>query len=84
MLDEEDEVAVITRQVRKFLQKKKRSQENFKEFKKNFTSKGESNKGNGIICYKCRKLGHMRGEYPKLQKKLKKEKPHKCKAMIAT
>ena len=42
--DEQDEVAMITRQVRKFLQKKKRSQGNFKEFKKNFTSKGESNK----------------------------------------
>ena len=35
--DKQDEVAMITRQVKKFLQKKKRSQENFKETKKNYT-----------------------------------------------
>ncbi|MQL70151.1 hypothetical protein Taro_002455 [Colocasia esculenta] len=39
-----------------------------------------------IVCYECKKPGHMRGECPELKKKLKKEKItfKKAKAMLAT
>ncbi|MQL82183.1 hypothetical protein Taro_014650 [Colocasia esculenta] len=39
-----------------------------------------------IVCYECKKPGHMRGECPKLKKKLKKDKFtfKKAKAMMAT
>ncbi|MQM08000.1 hypothetical protein Taro_040847 [Colocasia esculenta] len=39
-----------------------------------------------IVCYECKKQGHMRGECPELKKKLKKDKFtfKKAKAMVAT
>ncbi|MQL88705.1 hypothetical protein Taro_021277 [Colocasia esculenta] len=39
-----------------------------------------------IVCYECKKQGHMRGECPELKKKLKKEKFtfKKAKVMLAT
>ncbi|MQL70967.1 hypothetical protein Taro_003294 [Colocasia esculenta] len=39
-----------------------------------------------IVCYECKKPGHMRGERPELKKKLKKDKFtfKKAKAMMAT
>ena len=37
-----------------------------------------------IFCYECKKSGHLHGECPELQKKYKKEKFRKTKAMVAT
>ncbi|MQL91220.1 hypothetical protein Taro_023828 [Colocasia esculenta] len=39
-----------------------------------------------IVCYECKKPGHMRGECLELKKKLKKDKFtfKKAKAMMAT
>ena len=37
-----------------------------------------------IFCYECKKPRHMHGECPELQKKYKKEKFRKAKAMVAT
>ncbi|MQM08271.1 hypothetical protein Taro_041126, partial [Colocasia esculenta] len=39
-----------------------------------------------VVCYECKKQGHMRGECPELKKKLKKDKFtfKKAKAMVAT
>ena len=37
-----------------------------------------------IMCYECKKPGHIRGECPELQKKFKKDKFRKSKAMVAT
>ena len=75
---------MITRKVRKFLKKKKRLQGNFKEAKRSHTHKCEPRKERDIICYECKEAGHMRGECPKLLRKIKKEKHHKSKAMVAT
>ena len=82
--DEQDDVAMITRQVRKFLKKKKTSQGNFKEAKRNHIHKCESSKERDIICYECKEPDHMRGECPKLLRKIKKERHNKRKAMVAT
>ena len=37
-----------------------------------------------IICYECKRQGHMRGECPDLKKKLKSQMIRKTKAMLAT
>ncbi|MQL95692.1 hypothetical protein Taro_028362 [Colocasia esculenta] len=49
-------------------------------------NEGTSEKSNMIVCYECKKPGHMRGECPELKKKLKKDKFtfKKAKAMMAT
>ncbi|MQM02406.1 hypothetical protein Taro_035173 [Colocasia esculenta] len=60
------------------------SQHYKKQMKKNSPSKGESSKKEEIICYECKKPGHMRGECPELHKKFKKDTRRKPKAMIAT
>ena len=83
--EDDEDVAMFTRQIKKFLRRKRRPQ--FKgrpPFKKNFQSKGESNKKEPIICYECKKTGHMRGECPELLKKAKCEKGKKPRAMVAT
>ena len=37
-----------------------------------------------VICYECRRQGHMRGECPDLKKKLKNQMIEKTRAMLAT
>ncbi|MQL95273.1 hypothetical protein Taro_027935 [Colocasia esculenta] len=85
---ENDEMAMLTRQFKKFLTFKKKGAGNSKTFpKKDFTNKLESNKkSNMIVCYECKKPGHLRGECPELTKKLKKDKFtfKKANAMMAT
>ncbi|MQL81988.1 hypothetical protein Taro_014454, partial [Colocasia esculenta] len=85
---ENDEMVMLTRQFKKFLRFKKKGSGNSKTFpNKDFTNKLESNKkSNMIVCYECKKPGHMRGECPELKKKLKKDKFtfKKAKAMMAT
>ncbi|MQM16935.1 hypothetical protein Taro_049898 [Colocasia esculenta] len=85
---ENEEMAMLTRQFKKFLRFKKKGSDNSKTFpKKDFTNKLECNKkSNMIVCYECKKPGHMRGECLELKKKLKKDKFtfKKAKAMMAT
>ncbi|MQL93509.1 hypothetical protein Taro_026151 [Colocasia esculenta] len=84
---ENDEMAMLTRQFKKFLKLKKRGSGNSKPFqKKDFLNKFESNKKYDIVCYECKKQGHMREECPELKKKLKKEKFtfKKANAILAT
>ncbi|MQL69235.1 hypothetical protein Taro_001524 [Colocasia esculenta] len=89
--EEDDELALLTRQFKKFLRKKgkgkfKPSSSNKKVFsKKNDVNKKiETNKKTDIICYECRKLGHMRRECPDLKRKLKNQMFKKTRAMLAT
>ncbi|MQL99513.1 hypothetical protein Taro_032234 [Colocasia esculenta] len=80
-------MAMLTRRFKKFLKFKRRGSGNSKPFqKKDFANKFETNKKSEIVCYECKKQGHMRGECPELKKKLKKEKFtfKKAKAMLAT
>ena len=65
---DDEKVAMLTRQVRKFLHKKKRFQgNNHKKFsRKSNSKKGESSKEKEIIYYECKKSGHMRSECFKL------------------
>ncbi|MQM22472.1 hypothetical protein Taro_055524 [Colocasia esculenta] len=84
---ENDEMAMLTRQFKKFHKFKRKGSDNSKSFqKKDFSNKFESNKKSDIVCYERKKQGHMRGECPELKKKLKKEKFtfKKAKAMLAT
>ncbi|MQL75860.1 hypothetical protein Taro_008245 [Colocasia esculenta] len=84
---ENDEMAMLTRQFKKFLKYKRRGTGNSKPFqKKEFSNKFETNKKSEIVCYECKKQGYMRGECPELKKKLKKNKFtfKKAKAMLAT
>ena len=48
---------------------------------KNNESKGESSKESTIICYECKKPGHIKVECPLFKKKEKKEKQKR--AMVA-
>ncbi|MQL90267.1 hypothetical protein Taro_022854 [Colocasia esculenta] len=75
---ENDEMAMLTRQFKKFLKFKKKGSGNFKTFqKKDFSNKFDSNKKSDmIVCYECKKPGHMRGECPELKKRLKKGQVH--------
>ena len=90
--DEEDkDLALFTRQMKKFLRRKRRFPGKYKQqFKKKYGNKGESSikknspKKEPIMCYECKKPGHMRGECPELIKKLKKEKSRRPRAMMAT
>ena len=65
--DDED-VAMLTHQGRKFLQKKRRVQgNNYKKFLRKVNSdKVESSKDIEIMCYECKKLEHMQGKCLKL------------------
>ncbi|MQM04389.1 hypothetical protein Taro_037185 [Colocasia esculenta] len=84
---ENDEMAMLTRQFKKFLKYKRRGKGNSKPFqKKDFANKFDSNKKSEIVCYECKKQGHMTGECPELKKKLKKDRFtfKKAKAMVAT
>ncbi|MQL86869.1 hypothetical protein Taro_019402 [Colocasia esculenta] len=85
---EHDEMAMLTREFKKFLKFRRKGSGNSKSFqKKDFLNKFESNKKSDmIVCYECKKPGHMRGECPELKKKPKKEKFtfKKAKALLAT
>ena len=74
---DEDDVAYFTRKYKNFIKRKK-------QFKKHFTnqkeSKGEKSKNDEVICYECKKLGHIRTDCPLL----KSSKKSKKKAMKAT
>lgn len=87
--DDEKELAMLTRKMRTFLRRRKNFQSNGnirRSSNRNFTDRGESSrdkpKEKEVICYECKKPGHMRGECPDIQKKARKFKTKK--AMKAT
>jgi len=88
----EDEIALMTRQFRKFLKYRKGKMTGKKKFspgKKNISS-SNFNKNHkpdeNVICYRCNKPGHMKGECPENKKEKHKrfQKYKKPKAMVAT
>ncbi|MQL76440.1 hypothetical protein Taro_008828 [Colocasia esculenta] len=84
--NENDEMAMLTRQFKMFLKFKRRGSGNSKPFQKGTNRFDTSNKKSDVVCYECKKQGHMRGECPELKKKLKRDKFifKKAKAMLAT
>ena len=69
--DEEDEMAIVSKRYKKlFLQKGQwMGRKNFN----NNRFKGGSLRGNEVICYECKMLGHLKNECP-LNKEIKKYK----------
>ena len=65
--EENEEITLITRKFKWFKKKK------WGGGKRN-GGKGESNKESTIICYECKKSGHIKAECPMLKKKEQKEK----------
>ncbi|KAG2669880.1 hypothetical protein I3760_14G056800 [Carya illinoinensis] len=68
--DKIEEVAMITRRIQRFLKKNKTSPR--KSFKKFF--KKDSGKNDILICYKCKKSGHIKPDCPLLKKDRNKGK----------
>ena len=77
---QEEEFALLTRKFKMFVTKKKFSKNPYKkDDSKDFSNKRESD----IICYECKKSGHIKSECPILKKANKRFK-NKSKAMVAT
>ncbi|XP_022157467.1 uncharacterized protein LOC111024159 [Momordica charantia] len=74
---DEDDVAYLSRKYKNFIKRKKQFKKNFSNQKE---SKGEKSKKDEVICYKCKKPGHIRTDCPLL----KSSKKSKKKAMKAT
>ncbi|GKV15815.1 hypothetical protein SLEP1_g26564 [Rubroshorea leprosula] len=84
--DEEDdeEFVLLAQKFKRLLRKDKLKNQG--QQKKNYKSskgKGESSKKDEIICYKCKKVGHIKFECPNNDEKSLKAKKKK-KAMVAT
>ena len=71
---------MLTRNFKKFLKKKNSSRT--RDFNKKYEGEGKK-KTKEVTCYECKKLGHIRSEYPKLKFKNKGVKK-KRKAFKAT
>ncbi|KAG2725726.1 hypothetical protein I3760_01G079900 [Carya illinoinensis] len=68
--DKDEEVAMITRRIQRFLKKNKTPpRKSFKKF-----SKKDSGKNDTLICYKCNKPGYIKSDCPLLKKDRNKGK----------
>ncbi|MQM21658.1 hypothetical protein Taro_054702 [Colocasia esculenta] len=89
----EDEEAMLSRRLQRILANKKKFQSGRRHFKKNKDFKkpeGKDQKKGELICYECKKPGHIKAECPKFKKpefrkkeSSKKFKRYKKKAMAA-
>ncbi|MQM05188.1 hypothetical protein Taro_037998 [Colocasia esculenta] len=68
---ENDEMAMLTRQFKKFLKFKRRGSGNSKPFQKGTNRFDSSNKKYDVVCYECKKQGHMR-RVPRAQEETEK------------
>ncbi|PKU77259.1 Retrovirus-related Pol polyprotein from transposon TNT 1-94 [Dendrobium catenatum] len=69
--EEDDEIALMTRQFKNFLKRKqKRHQNSWNKGKSSRTNKVSSD----TICFECRKPGHLRADCPNLKSQPTKEK----------
>ncbi|MQL94020.1 hypothetical protein Taro_026678 [Colocasia esculenta] len=85
--NDSNESTLLTRKFRKFLRKegkgflKRRPQVDNSSKQKQFANKSS----NRVVCYNCRKLGHVKPKCPDAQKKIQpKWKKNKPRAMIGT
>ena len=70
--NEDDEVAMLTRRIRRFITRNKHDNQPKRRFRKtdrktNF-QKGEPSKSDEIKCYKCNGIGHMQNACPSINK----------------
>lgn len=77
--DSNEELAMISKQVKRLMSRRKKIL-SYRRPRK-FIPKGDKEE---IICYECKKPGHMKGECPELKKKKLKKPFQKKKAMVAT
>ncbi|KAI0502597.1 hypothetical protein KFK09_017551 [Dendrobium nobile] len=68
-----DEIAFITRQFKSFLRKKQKHHQSWRKGKDHKHVKGSSD----VVCFECRKPGHVRADCPTLQDHSSKDK-EKC------
>ena len=78
--DEDSEIAMLTRNFKKFLRKQHTSRT--RDFNNKYKRDGKK-KTKEITCYECKKSGHIQSECPKLKSKNKGAKDSK-KAFKAT
>ncbi|KAI0492032.1 hypothetical protein KFK09_026297 [Dendrobium nobile] len=67
---ESDEIAFITRQFKSFLRKKQKHHQSWRKGKDHKHVKGSSD----VVCFECRKPGHVKADCPTLQNHSSKEK----------
>jgi len=67
---ESDDIALIIRQFKSIIRKKHKYHQNWRKGKDNKYSKGSSD----VVCFECRKPGHVRADCPTLQDHSSKEK----------
>ena len=72
-LDSDEDIGMLSRKFKMFL-KKKRQEGKF--MKKKPLSKGEASKNDEIICYRCKKPGHVKWDCP-LRRSTKEKRPSK-------
>ena len=83
--DAEEELALLTRRMKKIFKKHRPTSFGYeKKSGKKPLTRGEPSKEKDVMCYEYKRLGHMRGECPKMIKKFKKMKGRKARAMVAT
>ena len=68
--EDEDDIALMTRQFRSFLKRKQKRRQQWNRGKFNRNGKVS----NEVICYECRKPGHIKTDCPKLKATPSKEK----------
>ena len=64
-----DEVALMSRKFKQMLKKKGRSNRLFRKDRRSSRRYNNKEDSKEIICFECKKPGHMRAECPKLKKK---------------
>ncbi|GKV49876.1 hypothetical protein SLEP1_g56599 [Rubroshorea leprosula] len=83
--DSDEDIAILTKKFKKFLKKKNfKKQGGLKRNNKNDRYKGDSNKKDGIICYHCKKPGHVKFKCPFGNEKSLKVKEKKSKKALVT